>query len=88
MEVAGLAFSVYKDVYFLAKSIYKLATSAQHFQVEQLSLLRSFYRQFLYLRTFHHLFFIVRGKVLVNESDLNIVCGEPSQLGCHAQVGI
>lgn len=77
MEVTGLVFSVYKDVYFLAKSIYRLATSAQHYKTEQEGLLTQFHSQFLYLRTFHYLFFIVCKKKLSVDDQLNKVRVDP-----------
>lgn len=59
MEAAGLAFSVYKDVYYLAKGIYQLGMSAQHYKEENHHLLVKFRTQCLYLRMFKHFFISV-----------------------------
>ncbi|KAI3537141.1 hypothetical protein CABS01_10599 [Colletotrichum abscissum] len=56
MEATGLAFSVYKDVYYLAKGIYRLGMSAQHYREENHQLLIKFRSQCLYLRTFKYFF--------------------------------
>ncbi|EXF73891.1 hypothetical protein CFIO01_07356 [Colletotrichum fioriniae PJ7] len=59
MEAAGLALSVYKDVYYLAKGIYRLGMSAQHYREENHQLLIKFRTQCLYLRMFKYFFIAV-----------------------------
>ncbi|TPX16159.1 uncharacterized protein E0L32_004154 [Thyridium curvatum] len=84
MDAAGLAFAAYKDVYFLAKGIYRLGMSAQHYKEENHQLLVKFRTQCLYLRMFKHFFISVIGSgstqepaeiaILINQVDGVINC--------------
>lgn len=67
MDVAGLVVGVYKDVYFLAKSVYRLASSAQHYQAEQNDTLHDLWRELLLLGQFYHVIFTLRGKELARD---------------------
>ncbi|RBR09917.1 hypothetical protein FVER53590_25664 [Fusarium verticillioides] len=56
MEATGMALSVYKDVYLLVMSIYRLGMSASHYREEHEWLLTKFHGEYLYLRVFIHVF--------------------------------
>ncbi|KAF6789643.1 hypothetical protein CSOJ01_14756 [Colletotrichum sojae] len=56
MDAAGLAFAAYKDVYYLARGIYRLGMSAKHYKEENHQLLVKLRTQCLYLRMFKYFF--------------------------------
>jgi hypothetical protein len=73
MDAAGLAFSVYKDVYYLAKGIYHVGMSAQHYREENHELLVKFRTQCLYLRMFKYFFIsILRGESSDMSSEIKV----------------
>ncbi|KAG8415897.1 hypothetical protein J3459_013958 [Metarhizium acridum] len=85
MDIGGLALGVYKDAYFLSKSVYRLITSAQYYKDEQKDVIQEFYHEFLRLRAFHHVIFTLRGKEIAKDSHnvevLKEVCDTIKRLG-------
>ncbi|CAI0643424.1 unnamed protein product [Colletotrichum noveboracense] len=81
MEAVGLALSLYKDVYYLARGIYRLGMSAQHFKEENHKLLVKLRTQCLYLRMFKYFFIsVLRGEALGASPEVAILVDHVNEI--------
>ncbi|KAF6788439.1 hypothetical protein CMUS01_16404 [Colletotrichum musicola] len=87
MDAAGLAFAAYKDVYYLARGIYRLGMSAKHYKEENHQLLVKLRTQCLYLRMFKYFFISVlkRGPPEMS-SEIEVLVDHVNEIiGCLGQ---
>ena len=75
MDPASLSLGVltaFKEVYLVAKFVYKTAASAKHHSSEQRTTLAEFHYEFLYIHSFRQVLLLHKSKI-VNEDQLNKV---------------